>query len=295
MWNVLGRILKSDLYYFFGRSLKQDALLKRAITADELSYRAAERLAVRGIDPEPLLALGLRSLMASQHGLGKGSEARNFFDIVLEKRGIAHAQLFQDLFVLLATAQKRNGYFVEIGVGDGVSLSNTALLEKSHGWQGILAEPNPSFHSAIRSSRSAVLDTRAVFSRSGDTLQFLCDDEGELSGIVETHTRSQARTGGKVIPVETVSLVDLLSHHKAPAVIDYMSVDTEGSELQIIEPHDFDRFRPLVMTVEHNYDAARLAKLKTLLQSKGYRHVLPRFSQFDAWFIDRTMSFGAHG
>ena len=73
-----------------------------------------------------------------------------------------------------------------------------------------------------------------------------------------------------------------------------MSVDTEGSELRIIEPHDFDRFRPLVMTVEHNYDAARLAKLKTLLQSKGYRHVLPRFSQFDAWFIDRTMSFGVH-
>ena len=294
MWNVLGRILKSDLYYFFGRSLKRDALLKRAIVADDLSYRAAERLSVRGIDDEPLLALGLRSILAVQNGLGQGTEARRFFDTVLERRGVAHAQLCQDLFVLLATADKRGGFFVEIGVGDGVLLSNSALLEKSYGWTGILAEPNPNFHAAIRKSRSAVLDTRAVFSRSGDKLDFLCDDAGELSGIVETHTRTQSKTGGKIIPVETVSLVDLLQQNKAPAVIDYMSIDTEGSELDIIEPLDFARFRPMVLTIEHNYHAPRLAKLKQLLEPKGYRHMLPRFSQFDAWFVDRSIDFRAN-
>ena len=261
MWNVLGRILKSDLYYFFGRSLKQDSLLKRAIAADDLSYRAAERLSVRGIDHEPLLALGLRSLLSAQHGTGQGTEARRFYDMVLQRRGVAHAQLFQDLFVVLASAEKRNGYFVEIGVGDGISLSNSALLESEYGWTGILAEPNPNFHAAIRKNRAAILDTRAVFSKSGKKLDFLCDDAGELSGIVETHTRTQSKTGGTIIPVETVSLVDLLAQHNAPAVIDYMSIDTEGSELDIISPLDFARYRPLILTIEHNYDKTRLARL----------------------------------
>ncbi len=292
MWNVLGRILKSDLYYFTGRSMKSDALLRRAVAADDECYRAAERLYSRGIDDEPLLALGLRSLLAVQNSSGRDSEARRFFTTVMERRDVSHAQLFQDLFVLLATGDKRTGYFVEIGVGDGLALSNTALLERNYGWTGILAEPNPAFHAAIRASRSAVLDTRAVYSRSGATLDFLCDGARELSGIVETHTRKQQKTGGRIIPVETISVNDLLDFHKAPAVIDYMSIDTEGSELAIISGLDFTRYRPRVLTLEHNNHASRLAKFKQLLEPKGYRYVLPRFSQFDAWFVDGSQQLG---
>lgn len=94
-----------------------------------------------------------------------------------------------------------------------------------------------------------------------------------------------------MIPVETVSLNDLLDQHKAPAVIDYMSIDTEGSELDIIAPLDFTRHRPMILTIEHNDNAAKVTKLKTLLEPKGYRHVLERFSQIDSWFVDRSIQF----
>lgn len=291
MWNAFGRILKSDLYYFFGRAMKMNGLLARAVAVDGTNYRAAERLSQTGIDHEPLLALGYRSLLACHNGIGKGTEARAFYDVVNARDGTGHAQLSQDLFVVLATASKRGGYFVEIGVGDGISLSNTALLEQRYGWTGILAEPNPNFHTAITNSRSAILDKRAVFSRSGDKLDFLCDNIGELSGILSTHSRTKEKAGDKVIPVETVSLNDLLDQHQAPAVIDYMSIDTEGSELDIIAPLDFNRRRPMILTIEHNDNAAKVVKLKKLLEPKGYRHVLERFSQFDSWFVDRSIQF----
>jgi FkbM family methyltransferase len=292
MWNVFGRILKSDLYYFVGRSMKLNGFLHRAYAVDHLNFRAADRLSKVGIDHEPMLAFSYRMLIACNSGIGQGTEARAFYDAVLTRDGSSHSQLFQDLFVVLATAAKRGGYFVEIGVGDGISLSNTAMLEQRYGWTGILAEPNPNFHAAISSNRLAILDKRAVFSRSGDKLDFRCDKIGELSGIVDTHARTKQQLGDEVIPVETVSLNDLLDQHRAPAVIDYMSIDTEGSELDIITPLDFARHRPMILTIEHNGDADKVVKLKSLLEPKGYRHVLEQFSQIDAWFVDRSISFG---
>ena len=54
----------------------------------------------------------------------------------------SQSQILQDLFVLICLNQKKRGYFVEVGVGDGKYLSNTYLLEKFYGWEGVLAEPN---------------------------------------------------------------------------------------------------------------------------------------------------------
>ncbi len=73
------------------------------------------------------------------------------------------SQLKQDLFVLSATDFKTGGYFVEFGATDGVTLSNSLMLERCYGWRGILAEPAKCWQAALRQNRTVAIDDRCVW------------------------------------------------------------------------------------------------------------------------------------
>jgi hypothetical protein len=78
--------------------------------------------------------------------------------------------------------------------------------------------------------------------------------------------------------------MDLLTKYDAPQVIDYLSIDTEGSELDILSNFDFDYYKFKVITVEHNFTEQR-EKINQLLTSKGYKQVLREISAFDDWYV----------
>src|SRR5262249_7829829 len=84
----------------------------------------------------------------------------------------SQSQLLQDIFVVTALLEKHNGFFVEIGAGDGVNWSNTYMLEKEFGWYGILAEANRSFASKIAANPRCFVNTRCVWSGTGETVSF---------------------------------------------------------------------------------------------------------------------------
>ncbi len=92
----------------------------------------------------------------------------------------------------------------------------------------------------------------------------------------EERRRAKAET----ITVHTISLNDLLTEHQAPAQIDFLSVDTEGSEFEILNAFDFDRWRIKAIAVEHNGTPAR-DTLHELLTGKGYRRMWPKLSRWD--------------
>jgi FkbM family methyltransferase len=197
------------------------------------------------------------------------------------------AQLFQDLWAIWVSREKRDGYFVEFGATDGVYLSNTWLLETEMGWTGVLAEPNPAYAAGLAANRRCAISTRCVHSTSGRTIDFLAAPRPELSRMQEIDPEDkheELRKGAEVIPVLTISLNDLLHEHQAPRGIDFMSVDTEGSELEILGALDFDRWRPGAIAVEHNGTANR-ERLLELLTDRGYRRMWPRFSGFDDWYV----------
>jgi hypothetical protein len=198
-------------------------------------------------------------------------EIEKFF----EKEQVSYSQLKQDLFALYHK-QDSPGYFVEFGSLDGIDTSNTYLLEKEHGWTGILAEPLPRF-----------IDTRCVFSHSGDVVQF-----GEVEDIPAVSTLishkdqesiwKDIRQTNKIHDVVTVSLDDLLDEHNAPAVIDYLSIDTEGSEFTILSAHSFKR--PFnTMSVEYANEDER-HRLYNLLTYHKYIRVHARLSQWEDWY-----------
>lgn len=218
------------------------------------------------------------------------SRVREIFDAVtnddLAER--SPSQLKQDLFALSYHSFKRNGYFVEFGAADGVQHSNTYLLESQFGWKGILAEPSRSFHADLAKSRSASLDERCVWKITGEQLTFNDTEAGVLSTLDQFsdddgHAEARKKSVAKY-PVETVSLEDLLDSHHAPPEIDYMSVDTEGSEFEILSAYDFSRRKISVVTIEHN--RTRLRKpIHDLMIANGYRRVFEPLSRWDDWYL----------
>ena len=195
----------------------------------------------------------------------------------------SRSQLRQDLFALSRNDFKENGFFLEFGATDGVDLNNTWLMENSFGWTGILAEPARGWHTELKKNRKCTIDTRCVWKTSGETLQFTEAPRGENSAI-STFVKSSRKLRGQQYDVETISLNDLLELHGAPEVIDYASIDTEGSEFDILNALDFDRWSFRVMTVEHNH-APQREDIHALLTAKGYTRILEPVSRFDDWYV----------
>jgi len=229
---------------------------------------------------------------------GTGSENIFFkdvyelFDLLLWRHGSGEskAQIKQDIFVLIVLAWKQRGFFVEFGATDGVELSNTHLLEKDFGWDGILAEPAPMWHDALSRNRNVNIEFDCVWRETGATVQFdVVSGTGlsTISNFSANDMHEKARRNCVTQEVRTISLGDLLRKYRAPRTIDYLSVDTEGSEYDILEAFDFDEYDVRVITVEHNYTPMR-EKLFSLLTSQNYVRVLEDISQWDDWYIKKS-------
>lgn len=213
---------------------------------------------------------------------------REFMQTAMRHMSVSRSQIFQDAFVLTALGTETPGYFVDFGATDGVSLSNSYLLETGFGWQGICAEPARSWHPALRKNRPlAKIETRCVWNKTGAELTFRETAEREFSTIdrfAETDSRAKNREESETYSVETISLNDMLAEHGAPVHFDYLSIDTEGSEFDILNSFDLAKYMPRIITVEHNYTPRR-RDIHTLLQKEGYRRVLTEVSLFDDWYI----------
>ena len=197
------------------------------------------------------------------------------------------SQLGQEIFALIQNDFKRDGYFVEFGATNGLELSNTYLLEKEFGWGGILAEPAKIWHEDLYKNRSCNIETQCVWNKSGETLSFHESDEAALSTVNFLRTMADGnkddRLAGKQYDVQTISLEDLLKKYSAPKRIDYLSIDTEGSEYEILSNFNFDAYDIRAITCEHNYMPER-ARIYKLLASKGYFRVDTEKSKWDDWY-----------
>ncbi|OUS09149.1 methyltransferase [Rhodobacterales bacterium 52_120_T64] len=197
------------------------------------------------------------------------------------------SQMHQDLIALSELGFKKNGFFVEFGATNGVDISNSYLMEKEFQWSGILAEPARVWHSELKQNRSVPIETKCVWKESGQTLKFNETEIGDLSTIDEFSQKdqySEERASGTRYDVETISLIDLLELHNAPKVIDYLSIDTEGSEYEILKNFDFDRYQFKVITCEHNNTPQR-DKIYDLLTRNGYMRKFEDISKYDDWFV----------
>ncbi len=199
------------------------------------------------------------------------------------------SQMGQDALALLMCEGEEPKFFVEAGACDGYFSSNTWLLESQFGWTGILCEPGQVWHEKLLSLRHCTIDTRALWSTSGNTLQFHQTELPNLStieGFTDVDMHAASRRGGENYEVASVSLVDLLDEYEAPNYIDFLSLDTEGTEFEILSEFPFGRYSFGVIVCEHN-NTARDSAIRALLIRNGYTYLneLGGISLGDAWFV----------
>jgi len=192
-----------------------------------------------------------------------------------------YSQWGQDKFIVEQLLhRKQEGTFVEIGANDGVTFSNTYYFEKNLDWNGIAIEPLPNTYKKLRNNRKCITVNACVSDVNG-TVPFLeLDGYTEMfSGIVNkldarhlarVETTQNKHGGSKnIIDVPSLPLNNLLKNHSF-SNIDYLSIDTEGGEFDILKSINFDDINIDIISVENTYSRRYFQKF---LRKCGFKLV----------------------
>lgn len=222
-----------------------------------------------------------------------GKTLAGFRDFSLPYARSHHGQIMQDLWVAYELDGKRDGYFVDFGATNGLTMSNSVFLEREFGWTGICAEPNPTFHEKLFKARKCHISTKCVHSKTGDTIDFVCATRAMFSraGDARDGETLEGDDVEQIVPVETITLNDLLDEYDAPQRIDFMSIDTEGSEYDILTAFDFSKRFVGMFAIEHNYKPVR-DEIFALMSAQGYVRRFPELSRFDDWYMHESLLNG---
>lgn len=207
----------------------------------------------------------------------------------LKYMSLSSSQLRQDLFVLNQLNFKKKGFFVEFGAADGIHYSNTLLLEKKFGWKGILAEPGRIYYKKLQSNRKCHIEKKIIWKDSKSELLFNETADPYASTIndfsfLDINKLSRVKSNSKY-KIKTISLLDLLKKYNAPKIIDYISIDTEGSEFDILNSFNFKKYRFRIITCEV---FSNKKKIQNLLSKNGYTQIFSDLSGFDNWYINKS-------
>lgn len=197
----------------------------------------------------------------------------------------------QDFFVLDLLGYKKQGYFVDLGASDGITASNTFLLEKFYKWEGICVDPNPQTIKSLVGARDSHICDLAVWEESGQVLPFrYLNDQTEFygwnlrSGLKETVVGLDSRFSE--FNVFTISLNQLLELYNAPYEIDYVSMDLEGSEINVLRSFDFTENFVKIWTIEHSNDIQE-QEICNIMSNNGY--ILKNKLGHENWYVHKTI------
>lgn len=191
-----------------------------------------------------------------------------------------YSQFKQDRFIYKNFFKhKKDGFFVEVGAHEGIYLSNTYFFEKKLKWKGICIEPNPKAFKKLKKNRSCLCIEACITPK--DQIVNFQRIEGALemlSGIQDKYDEKHQELIQNIIPLcrdktETISingynLTTLLLQHGIKHV-DYLSIDTEGGELDILKSIDFNQIAIDVISVENNYQKS----FDIFLNPLGYKKI----------------------
>ncbi|KAI0564346.1 S-adenosyl-L-methionine-dependent methyltransferase [Gracilaria domingensis] len=214
------------------------------------------------------------------------------------------SQYHQDYFFYSQHFQhlKRPGIYLDIAANEPIDISNTYFHDRCLGWKGVCLEGNPEYFEKLYRMRSCHLVPTCVGSVNGETVQFGLHHE--IGGIVGDTFKNFDRLKYKgwqlTTMTERCTTMEHVLERKGLTVIDFVSLDVEGHELEVLKGFDLDKVIINVMSIEVRADT--VMEIDDYLTSKGYvRYLLPQFGQMtkenallgeDAVFLHSSVEFG---
>jgi FkbM family methyltransferase len=195
---------------------------------------------------------------------------------------ISYAQRFEDMHLLRVFGGQASGFYIDVGAGHPV-YDNVSFAFYLRGWRGITVEPNPWLAQLSEAVRPRDIRTQSLLGENpGETTYYLVEDFHGLSTTIESHARKAESEFGKhsqamTVPVGTMRA---LCERHAPRTIDFLKIDVEGAEREVLAGNDWQRFRPKVVLAEALEPVTMVPAWETwepLLTGNGYR-----FAFFDS-------------
>lgn len=209
----------------------------------------------------------------------------------LHRHPKSYSQLGADLVAYALHKGKKDGFYVDIGANDGVSISNTLLFE-SLGWQGFCVEANPKTFQQLRKNRKCDCYNLAVFSKNVGKMKMATSNASALDSLeinlTDNHRNRMQYEGGRneelqYVDVQSATFDEIMINYPSITHIDFMSIDIEGGELEALQGIDFDKYTFSLMAIEHNYVTEASENIIALLESKGYKLLF--FNAWDFFFV----------
>jgi FkbM family methyltransferase len=193
----------------------------------------------------------------------------------------SYSQEGEDMVLRSFYEGKKNykGFFVDVGAHHPSRFSNTSYFYKK-GWRGINIEPTPGAIMAFNIFRKRDINLNLGISSIKDKLIFYCFNEPALNGfskeISEKRNSSKKYKIIKQVEIETYPLADILDTHlPVNQQIDFLSIDVEGLDLNVLQSNNWDKYKPTYILVEDRIEFENLnsSEIYTYLKEQGYQLV----------------------
>lgn len=227
------------------------------------------RFALFGFSPE-LSDLVTQTSDADLYDLGILMEGAS---IILKNNGVFYSQLLQEALAASIASRSANPFYLEIGAFHPEKYSNTASLRKFLRWDGLSVDPS--------------LESLQSFKEYGLDKSFLNVGVGAESGFAYfvadgAFSQTTAFPSNQAVEIPIVGIRELIQKHPQ---VDYISLDIEGGELEIMKVFPWDICKPMLFTIEHNGITEVVDELHRIMSAEGYRVVLSSISNFESWFV----------
>lgn len=206
---------------------------------------------------------------------------------------VTYSQQGEDVTLLRLLANSESGFYVDIGAFHPFKYSNTCIFYKK-GWSGINVEPNPDVRPVFLQHRTRDINLNVAIGNSNEELSYYKFNDPAVNSFSVEHVEKWKQAKGfyvtEVIKIKIRKLSDILAEYlPSEKRIDFMTIDVENFDLEVLQSNDWDLYRPYILLVEEevlHFDNYLESPIIKYLYEKDYE--ITTVCNGTLFFIDKS-------